>query len=52
MCNFESTRVLVYSSLKSNDKGMKLFCWTDSLDCLFWIHNAKKIWKQFIRPVF
>ena len=27
---------------------MKLFCWTDSLDCLFWIHNTQKIWKQFI----
>ena len=21
---------------------MKIFCWTDSLDCLFWIHNIKK----------
>ena len=28
---------------------MKLFCWTDSLDCLFWIYNTKKIWKQFIQ---
>ena len=28
---------------------MKLFCWTDSLDCLFWIHNTKKIWKQFLQ---
>ena len=28
---------------------MKLFCWTDSLDCLFCIHNTKKNWKQFIQ---
>ena len=21
----------------------------DSLDCLFWIHDTKKIWKQFIQ---
>ena len=28
---------------------MKLFCWTDSLDCLFWIYNTQKIWKQFIK---
>ena len=32
----------VYSSLKFNYKDMKLFCWTDSLDCLFWIYNIKK----------
>ena len=25
----------VYSSLKFNYKDMKLFCWTESLDCLF-----------------
>ena len=40
---------LVYSSLKLNYKDMKLFCQTDSLDCLFWIHNTKKIWKQFMQ---
>ena len=28
---------------------MKLFSWTDSLDCLFWIYNTQKIWKQFIQ---
>ena len=42
----------VYSSLKFNYKDMKLFCWTDSLDCLFWIHNTKKILKQFIQACF
>ena len=39
----------VYSSLKFNCKEMKLLCWTDSLDFLFWIHNTKIIWKQFIQ---
>ena len=39
----------VYSSLKFSYKDMKLFCLTDSLDCLFWIHNIKKNWKQFIQ---
>ena len=28
---------------------MKFLCWTDSLDFLFWIHNTKIIWKQFIQ---
>ena len=35
----------VYFSLKFNHEDVKLFCWTDSLDCLFWIHNTKKLWK-------
>ena len=39
----------VYSSLKFNYKDLKLFCWTGSLDCLFWIHNTKKMWKQFVQ---
>ena len=26
-----------------------IFCWTDSLDCLFWIYNTNKNWKQFIK---
>ena len=39
----------VYSSLKFTCRDMKPFCWTDSLDCLFWIHNTKKNWKQFIQ---
>ena len=39
----------VYSSLKFNYKEMKFLCWTDSLDFLFWIHNTKIIWKQFIQ---
>ena len=42
----------VYSSLKFNYKDMKRFCWTDSLDILFWIHKTKKIWKQFIQTRF
>ena len=33
---------LVYFSLKFNYKDMKLFCWTDSLDCLLWIHDTKR----------
>ena len=42
----------VYSSLKFTCRDMKPFCWTDSLDCLFWIHNTKKIGNNLYRPVF
>ena len=26
-----------------------IFCWTDSLDCLFWTYHTNKNWKQFIK---
>ena len=26
-----------------------MFCWTHSLDCLFWKLNTMKVWKQFIQ---
>ena len=41
MCNHQ-LMFSVFSSLKFNYKDMKRFCWTDSLDCRFWIHNIKK----------
>ena len=48
MCNHQ-LMFSVFSSLKFNYKDMKIFCWTDSLDFLFWIHNIKKNSKQFIQ---
>ena len=27
----------------------KIFCWLDSAECLYWIYNTRKIWKQFIQ---
>ena len=29
--------------------GIKIFCLSDSADCLYWINNTSKIWKQFIQ---
>ena len=26
-----------------------IFCWSKSADCLYWINNTSKIWKQFIQ---
>ena len=51
ICTFESTYVFSLF-LKFDYKDMKLFCWTDLLDCLFWIHNTKKNEKNSDRPVF
>ena len=28
---------------------IKIFCWSDSANCLYWINNTSKIWKQFIQ---
>ena len=29
--------------------NFKIFCWSDSADCLYWINNTSKIRKQFLQ---
>ena len=33
------------NSLSSIFNEIKIFCWSDSADCLYWINNTSKIWK-------
>ena len=37
------------NSLSPIFNEIKIFCWSDSADCLYWINNKSKIWKQFIQ---
>ena len=37
------------NSLSPIFNKIKIFCWSDSTDCLYWINNTSKIWKQFIQ---
>ena len=26
-----------------------IFCWTDALDCVYWINNSSKVWPKFVQ---
>ena len=34
-------------SLKPTFLKIDVYCWWDSADCIYWINNNSKIWKQF-----
>ena len=36
-------------SLMSIFSSIDIYCWSDSADCIFWINNTSKTWKQFIQ---
>ena len=27
----------------------KIICWTDSMDCVYWINSSDKIWERFVQ---
>ena len=40
------------NSLSPIFNEIKIFCWSDSVDCLYWINNTSKTWKQLIQSRF
>ena len=39
----------VHSELKCSIDISDIFCWTDSMICLYWIKNANKVYEKFIQ---
>ena len=39
----------VLDSLQSVYSCLKLFCWTDSMDCLHWINSSNKVYEEKIQ---
>ena len=36
-------------SLSPTFLNIDVYCWSDSADCIYWMNNNSKIWKQFIQ---
>ena len=36
-------------SLNLTFLDIDVYCWSDSVDCIYWINNNSEVWKQFIQ---
>ena len=39
----------VVSSLSNEYSVSDIFCWSDSIDCIFWINTVDRVWERFVQ---
>ena len=39
----------VFESLKHVYENIQLFCWTDSMNYLYWFKSTERVWERFVQ---